>query len=437
MTVIPPIIEHGTIPEVYWEQLSDVCFEGNPADYIGKPRYLGIDRSFTASYYIGASWLKDDLAVVVTPKMSNVDFVCMFLAALEVDSEKESDYFSRCYGIQIEEPQITVDERLNQLTPLLVLHFVSLLERLVKRGLKKDYIIREENLKSKIKGKMMLTRHLQKNDFQQRGDRVYCQYQECTEDIPENRLLKKALLFADRIISSYESLKKQKSYAKLQSRLYKLKAAFENVSEEIEIGQVQRIYANKLFKEYKGAVKVAKMILRRFDYSIHEAGKEQQTTPPFWIDMARLYELYVYSKLNAAYPEQIVFQVDGHCKTAVDFIKKDERLIMDAKYKPHYLDSNHGIIDDIREISGYARDWKILNRLGIRHGDSEEVKCLIIYPVPTAFRKDDTLPKEENKEAVSDDCKQITVFVGSMLEQSSPDPWFRSFYRVSIPLPTV
>ena len=285
MMVIPPIVEHGTIPETYREQLSDVCFEGNPSNYLGTPKYLGIDQNFTASYYIGASWLvKNELAVIVTPKMENIDFVTMFLAALEVDTKNESDYFAKCYGIQFDEPTIETDEQLNQLTPLLVLHFVSLLERLVKRGLKKDYVIREENLKTKVKGRLLFTKHLQKNVFQQRSDRVYCQYQEYTDDIPENRLLKKSLLFADRIIGNYESLKAQSSYSKVQSRLFRLKSLLEGVSDEIEPYQVQKLSTNKLFKEYKDAIRVAKMLLRRYDYSISEASQEQHTTPPFWID---------------------------------------------------------------------------------------------------------------------------------------------------------
>ena len=120
MMVIPPIVEHGTIPETFWEQLSEVCFEGNPSKYMGKPKYLGIDSNFTASYYIGASWLvKNELAVIVTPKMKNIDFVTMFLSALEVDAKNESDYYAQCYGIQFDEPTIETDEQLNQLTPLL------------------------------------------------------------------------------------------------------------------------------------------------------------------------------------------------------------------------------------------------------------------------------------------------------------------------------
>ena len=175
-------------------------------DFRKEPKYLGI-CNWAASYYIGAAWLVEkELAVVVTPKMKNIDFVEMFLAALKIDTQKESNYFAKCYGIQFDEPSIETNEELNQLTPLLVLHFLFLLERLVKRGLKKGYVLHEENLKAKVKGRILFGKHLKTNVFQQRADRIYCQYQEYTEDIPENRLLKKALLFSERVISRCDSL---------------------------------------------------------------------------------------------------------------------------------------------------------------------------------------------------------------------------------------
>ncbi|MCR5659658.1 MAG: McrC family protein [Bacteroidales bacterium] len=400
-----------------------------------EPKYLGI-FNWTASYYIGASWfVKNESTVIVTPKMKNIDFVTMFLAALEVDTKKESDYFARCYGIQFDEPTIETNEQLNQLTPLLVLHFISLLDRLVKRGLKKDYIIREENLKTKVKGRILFTKHLQKNVFQQRSDRVYCQFQEYTEDIPENRLLKKALLFADRIINNYESLKAQLSDSNIQSRLSKLKNRFGGISDEIEPYQVQKLSTNKLFKEYKDAIRVAKMLLRRYDYSISEASQEQHSTPPFWIDMSRLYEMWVFSQLEKAYPGQIRFQVKGHCGTMVDFIKKDECLIMDAKYKPRYEYSNKGIIDDIREISGYARDRKIIHELPIAKDYSEEIKCVIIYPEPVVFQNDKTLLDEERRDISHDICKDVTIFDRKLIDLCSEIKWFRNFYKISIKLP--
>ena len=414
MTIIPPIIEHDTIPEVYWEQLFDVCFEGNPADYMGKPRYLGIDHNFKASYYIGASWLKDDLAIAVTPKTGNIDFVTMFLEALEVDTKNESDYFSQCYGIQFDEPTIETDEQLNQLTPLLVLHFISLLERLVKRGLKKDYIIREENLKTKVKGRLLISKHLQKNVFQQRSDRVYCQYQEYTDNIPENRLLKKALLFADRIINNYESLKTQSSYSEIQSRLLRLQNVLSPISDEIEPYQVQKLSTNKLFKEYKEAIRVAKMLLRRYDYSISEASKEQHSTPPFWIDMSRLYEMWVFSKLRQHAIHEIHFQEKGfYGRQVADYVIPIERLILDAKYKPDYANNNFVDIDDIRELSGNARDESLLPNLD----ESYSPRCIILYPGDY-----DELKHEEE-----------TLFDS----QGIKIPHYRNLYKISVKLPII
>lgn len=426
--VIQPITEHDRIPVEYHERLKTVQFVGNP-DYMAPPQYLGIDQDYNASYYIGACWLiKNELAVSVIPKI-DIDFVTMFLSALEVNTAKESDYFGQCYGIMFDEPQIETTEQLNQLTPLLILHYISLLDKLVKHGLKKNYIILEDNLKSKVKGRIMFSRHLQKNIFQQRYDRTYCQFQEHTEDIPENRLLKKALIFAECAINAYPSIKTKIGQSNELSNCFnRLKSVFYNVSDEIEIRQVQKITGNKIFREYKDAIKVAKMILQRFDYSLSNATQEQHTTPPFWIDMARLYEMYIYSKLSSAYPNQILFQVAGHCRTAVDYIKKDEKIIMDAKYKPHYEDSNRGIINDIREISGYARDKKILKALD---ADENEVECVIIYPHKEILRQ------EEIGDPI-DDCKETTTFENSdFLPQCSEIKWFRNFYKISVPLPRI
>ena len=126
----------------------------------------------------------------------NIDFVEMFITALAVDSDPEVNYFSRCYGIDFDSHKITVDKNLCQVTPLILLHYVTLLEKLVKRGLKKGYVNQEENLNSKIRGRIYVPAHVQQNVCTQREDRAYCRFQEYTEDIPENRLLKKALYFA-------------------------------------------------------------------------------------------------------------------------------------------------------------------------------------------------------------------------------------------------
>lgn len=381
-------------------------------DFLKEPKYLGISN-WIASYYIGAAWLvSDELAVVVTPKVPDIDFVQMFLSALEVDTQKESDYFAQCYGIQFDEPQIETHEELNQLTPLLVLHFISLLERLVKHGLKKDYLLHEENLKAKVKGRILFGKHLKTNVFQQRSDRMYCQYQEYTDDIPENRLLKKALLFSERILDRCDSLKRQSQYPDLQLRLNRLKASFSHISDDIEPYQVQKLSSNKLFKGYKEAIKVAKMILRRFDYSIREASSEQHSTPPFWIDMARLYEMWVWKQLQNSSIYPVLFQeVGSYRRQVADFVIKEEKLILDAKYKPNYMNENWVDVEDIRELSGNARDERLLPNLP----EDYSPRCIIIYPGNT----DELKPESD------------ILFE----QQGKKIPHYRNFFKISVPLP--
>ena len=376
-------------------------------DFLKEPKYLGISN-WIASYYIGAAWLvSDELAVVVTPKVPDIDFIQMFLSALEIDTQKESNYFAQCYGIQFDEPQIETHEELNQLTPLLVLHFLSLLERLVKHGLKKDYLLHEENLKAKVKGRILFGKHLKTNVFQQRSDRMYCQYQEYTDDIPENRLLKKALLFSERILDRCDSLKRQSQYPDLQLRLNRLKASFSHISDDIEPYQVQKLSSNKLFKGYKEAIRVAKMILRRFDYSIREAGSEQHSTPPFWIDMARLYEMWVLCRLQKNAVNQLMVVMIHQVK---DFVIREENLILDAKYKPKYVE-DWVDIDDIRELSGNARDDRLLPNLQ----EDYSPRCIILYPGNT----DELKPESD------------VLFE----QQGRKIPHYRNFYKISVPLP--
>lgn len=126
---------------------------GSPDEYMGEPQFLGVNSSLQASYFIGASWLvKDKLPIVVRPKISKVDIAEMLIKALSISSEEEANYFSKCYKISFEEPNIETEEGKTQLTPLLVIHYITLLENVVKHGLKRNYITITENLTGKIKG---------------------------------------------------------------------------------------------------------------------------------------------------------------------------------------------------------------------------------------------------------------------------------------------
>ena len=402
-------------------------------------KYLGVFKDGDqpkAHYYIGASWfVENEYAFVVKPKV-DVDYVNLFMTALEMNSEDEAEYFSNYYYIDFDKPAINTKSLDNVITPLLVLHSISLLKHLISKGLKKGYVVKEENLQSKIRGRILLQKHLTKNVFAKREDRVCCRFQEFTEDIPENRILKKALSFSVQFINQFESFKRH--LEKLSPHLSVIGSVFENVSENVTIAQVTRINAGKIFRHYEAAIRVAKLILRHFDYSIDNVSGNEQQVRPFCIDMPRLYEMYVLSLLRKAYPGQIKFQVDGRCKTKVDYIKNGggEKLILDAKYKPRYNEGNQGILDDIREISGYARDEKILKALNWNPEEEYEKgnyfpNCVIIYP-------DKSIKLDAESGYIDGDCVEISAFNSTGILSDTrikKIPGFKGFYKIAVPLP--
>lgn len=334
---------------------------------------------YYASYVIGAEWIDDKEALVVTTKrgMEEIDFLTMFMMCFSSDLSVES--FAEIYNIDSEAPVIHAPSLKGVLSPLIVLHFLGVVSRI--KSLKKGYVHYSENLK-KVKGHIQVMKNERKNIVSKRFDRVFCDFDEYTVDIPENRLIKKALLFCSQILRTITENHSIRNKAKLM--LSKSLALFENVTDEVQIKAVSLIKGHKLFSEYNEAVRLAKLILRRYDYSISKTSSLDENVPPFTLNMSLLYEHYVYGLLNEAYGDKISYQFNG--KTGrPDFLYRSTgfKAILDTKYIPKYESSS---LDNnvIRQLSGYSRDILILRHLGYEDIDEESpipnVPCVIIYP---------------------------------------------------------
>lgn len=429
MNTLPDIIilrEHWGFESNHIEGIKELGIDFCETDYECAPKYLGIHpHTLCSSYFVGAEWLTDKHAVIVTPKIPDLDFIEMFVCALKF--EPAAKYFSKFYGIDFNAKPIKTNVLNNQITPLIVIHFIALLKKITKRGLKKAYVIKDENLQSKIKGKIKISQHIKQNIIPRREDRIYCQYQEYTVDNLENRILKKALIYAESYINS---LSYHKSFVTLMSTINNLKTYFVEVSENVELHELKSIVNNKIFKEYSEGIRIAKMILRKFNYSISETKISSDFTPVFWIDMSRLYEVYIYSKLHERYGSSIKFQVSGYWKTAVDFVDTDKRIVIDTKYKPQYNESNGGVIKDVRQISAYARDNKILKAMGCC--EDSIVDCLIIYPEKMI----DNEHKDIDDDTI-DECIELDSFneIDNLLNKATPIKGYKRFYKLSFPMP--
>ncbi|SKB40899.1 5-methylcytosine restriction system specificity protein McrC [Daejeonella lutea] len=280
--------------------------------------------------------------------------------------------------IDWESPQIEINQEDDVLTPFLVVQYLNILKHIVRKGLKKSYYNVQENLNNRMKGKILVGANIKQNILKNRITKTICEYQQFGIDHLENRFLKKVLYYCSNYVHQNAAFfaGNQKSLGQLISYC---KPAFELVGEEAEASTLKNIKQNPFFKEYKDAIKIGQYILKRFSYNIsNTASSKQIKTPPFWIDMPKLFELYVYHHLLTAFNYNEIKCQFSTYGNALDFLitKKESQMVVDAKYKMRYRSSH--IHQDIRQVAGYARLTKVYDEL--KRNGNENIDCLIVYP---------------------------------------------------------
>lgn len=333
------------------------------------------------SYYIGLDWINDtkDISVYVEPKLDDItnktDYTKMLFSCLHHSEVVE--HTKDLYEIKFNEPYIEVSQYQDMLTPLLVVQFLHLLKTIVRKGLKKSYYKVERNLNSRIKGKVIISQTIKQNLLKNKPLKTFCQYDEFGFNGIENRLLKHTLLYVKKYLSIFPS---HSTFSEYATPIFNYcLPAFHEVDENIEIKSITGIKTNVFYKEYSEAIHLANLILKRFGYNIKnvEGQNNKVKIPPFWIDMSKLFELYVLGLLKDRFGSAVQY----HYKKSgneLDYLlnNSDYQMVIDAKYKPYYDETFKN--EDIRQISGYARLKAIYKKLG--KNENEIIDCLIIYP---------------------------------------------------------
>lgn len=356
---------------------------------------------FEISYFVGVDWIvENELSIYVKPKdedTTEVNYLKMLFDALkEPENYIHLDQLCKIY---FDKPAIVIKQKDDLLTPLLLIQYINILKRIVQKGLKKSYFQVTKNLNAKMKGKVLINETIKKNHFNNKMLYNYCQYTEFGINSTENKILKKALSFSIAAMQNINGIE----VAHLNGLINYIQPAFANVDNEVDIYELKNIKSNKLFREYDQALKFANLILKRYGYNISSAKSTEIKTPPFWIDMSKLFELYVFAKLKEKFP--LHHEVTYHKKfkgLEPDFIVNSNdgvyKMIVDAKYKPQYQDSNISK-EDIRQISGYARMKSIYDFIGIEY--DKIIDCLVIYSNKNAKRldfKNVNFTSEDNEE---------------------------------------
>lgn len=346
------------------------------------------------SYYIGADWFphrekewfyvesklnkridanSGDELPVGPNDLVEVDVLKMLFDSIQEPEVRE--HTNELFEIKFDSEWIPLTRKQDLISPLIMIQFLNLVKDIVRKGLKKSYYRVEDNLYAKVKGKVLVGGTIKQNLVKNKSLNTICQYEQFGINGIENRILKKALVYIKRYISTCQGLV-HASF--LQETFNYIQPAFLDVSEEVSLNDIKHLKFNPFYKNYEQAIDLAKLILSRFSYNLNSI-QDQDTilTPPFWIDMSKLFELYVLGKLRKRFGPNLKYLVRTY-GNELDFLlsKGDDSVVIDAKYKPSYaVHVNH---QDIRQISGYSRLKKVRDNAKVSEGWM--LDCVIIYP---------------------------------------------------------
>ena len=242
--------------------------------------------------------------------------------------------------------------------------FLDEVERLIKRGIKSDYVVREEN-HTILKGKLLFGENLKRNFAHK--ERFFTQSDEFIADIAPNRLLVSTILF----------LSTQGFSPHTSGRISQARFIFADIppSKSIE-KDFATSPSSRHYKDYELLLVWCEIFLRRKSFMPYQGGEKAFA---LLFDMNKLFESFVAWHLKRTLKNHIVktqygrkFLIEGdkfrikpdlviYGKDDIDLEKAKAKIIADTKWK--ILDSNksndYGIAQgDLYQMFAYLAKYQ-------------------------------------------------------------------------------
>ena len=206
--------------------------------------------------------------------------------------------------------------------------FLDEVSKLIKIGIKSDYVELEDNLKF-LKGKLKISEQIRKNIVHK--ERFYVCYQEFSIDRAENRLIKSTLEFL------YRRSKSSKNQRLIKEYLF----IFDEISSSSDINaDFSRLKLNRQTKHYEQALLWSKIFLQNKSFSPYRGN---DVAFALLFDMNALFESYVGNFIKKKLPDTILQHQgkylieeprrDFGLKPDIFLKYKNQNYIADTKWK--------------------------------------------------------------------------------------------------------
>ena len=305
------------------------------AQYLKITTKSGFGKVLQAQNYVGLIQTKDGTTIEILPKIKNADEQKSKEILLKMLKKLKNSPFKNFNLANLKSSKMPLLE-------IFITMFLEELAYLLKKGLKSDYINKEENLKF-LKGKLNLNEQIKQNTIHK--ERFYVSYDEFLSNRVENRLIKTTLIFL------YKKSKLNKNQQKIREFLF--------IFDEIKVSHdIKTDFSNlkldRQMKDYFQVLLWCKTFLLENSFSPY---KGDDIAFALLFDMNLLFENYIYSfiKKNWKY-ESIKNQDETHY---LAFQKDKEKF----RLKPDIVINSGEIIIDTK--------WKILSQEKSNNGVSQ------------------------------------------------------------------
>ncbi|MBN2174983.1 MAG: hypothetical protein JW731_12690, partial [Bacteroidales bacterium] len=255
-----------------------------------------------------------------------------------------------CHQIRIDAvSEASLHRRYNSILDLYFEIFIDEVEKLLRKGLIKQYRINEGNV-SALKGRLNFGQNIEKNLIHR--ERFYTHHQVYNHDHLINQILGYALVILNRVTSNVN----------LKDRLSRVNLDMPELSHVvIQKNHFSKIPENRKTVMYLEALKIARMIILNYSPDI-KTGHDNMLALLF--DMNQLWEEYIFRMLVRAKPEnckvnfqnsQVFWKTQAYSKTIrPDLVisttsnGKIENIIIDTKWK--VIDYQNPADDDLKQM---------------------------------------------------------------------------------------
>ncbi|RDU60049.1 McrC family protein [Helicobacter marmotae] len=417
--------------KIFKELIEFAKYEDNQS-FLRLIRNNGTDK-LKAQNFVGLIQTKSGFCVEILPKTFRTEKEGQgFSGAYEKNKDEAKEILLKMLKSLKNSPfkQTQISTLRAQKFPLLeifILMFLEELEKLIKKGMRSDYISKEENRKF-LKGKLLFNENL-KHNFAHK-ERFYTASDEFSQNIAPNRIIK----------STLELLSKQNLSPKTSSRLNFARFVFAQISPSKNIEQdLSKGLQSRLFKPYEMLLLWCELFLKQKSFTPYQGHSKAFA---LLFDMNKLFESFVAQRIKKWLSSEGFRAKNPHYQTSMQYMGLEQKeLQIKTQEKTKFLaqESNQNVFQLRPDIIAYDKNntffiadskWKILNAQDKHYKISQsDMYQIFAYLAKYQCKKGFLIyPQIQQDEAT--DTKEF-VFKASMLHTSSSQ---MSLYMLFFPL---